>query len=161
VLGYLLADKTLTDEETRRLTQYYASMGAKGVLVPTGPELAGDPSTWVGSENWSVDVGAGRATLTNSSTSNDDLSLGLLPSDLVGELFMASFTVESLSGGGVNIAGSRTGGHVVKSASGSYTDILFSTLVGSGSLIVNIGAGGQSCVVSGISVRRITTEGAF
>lgn len=53
VAGYLLTGKTLTDEETRRLTQYYASRGAKGLLVP-GPELAENGTFDVDLTSWTT-----------------------------------------------------------------------------------------------------------
>jgi len=120
-----------------------------------GPDLVPSAASWNGSANWTVNAAAGRATLVSSLDSNDDLTLGTLTGSRVGDLFAVSFTIESISGGGVLISSSRASGPSAYTSAGTYTYFLSVIFMGSGALSANISIGGVSCVISGISVRLL------
>lgn len=158
VVGWSILNKTLTAAERERLMRFYKRRGAKGMLVPGGPELISPASAWSGSANWSVNTATGRATLIAASSSSDDLSVGGLTSSQLGEAFLATLTIESISGGSVRLGGSRVFAGPTINTPGTYSAVWAISLAGTGSIIVDVSAGGVSAVVSGLSLRKLLPE---
>jgi len=100
LVGYLLAGKTLTNEETRRLTQYYASMGAKGLLVP-GPELVANGGPFSVTAGWVANVNGNLSTVADwlrlTSTASPSFASFEFPT-IIGRPYQASGDFRSSAG---------------------------------------------------------------
>ena len=156
VLGYLLAGKTLTNEETRRLTQYYASMGAKGMLE-LGPELItnGDFSDgetgWNFEPSWSV-VGS-KAVGLGSGFITQPIPL------IAGEPYLVSFD-RTVSAGALASNFRLPATTIANSTTSGFTRIVAFPAVGN----TVIGISGNATFdgsVDNISVRKLTPQDAF
>ncbi|SHI91362.1 hypothetical protein [Wenxinia saemankumensis] len=127
-----------------------------GQFKGLGTERAPAPTAWTpSSANWVVDTSAGRATLTNAANSGDILNLGQLVGDRVGQVFLVSFNLESVSGTGIRVGSSRATDYAAITSPGRHHRIIHITLAGSGTMSVSPALGGVSAVISEISIRPL------
>ena len=129
---------------------------SKGLVL--GPELLSSPSTWTpiipSNNSWSVNTATGIVTATNTKSVSDDLSIGSLTGSFIGQAFLVSGNIISISGGSIGLYSSRATYGFSRNSPGKCYAVMFATQTGRGGLSLDASIG-TSAVVANLSIREL------
>ncbi len=156
VVGWSILGKTLTAAGRERLLRFYKRRGAKGLLVPGGPELVTNggfdtDTDWTKGTGWTI--AGGVATKAAGTAAGLDQAETLI----VGAAYLLTFTVARTAGTLTpQFIGGATQVGVSVNASGSYSQVLVA-VTGSATLRFQADAAFAGTLDT-VSLRRIRPE---
>lgn len=174
VVGWTVIGRTLTAAERKWLLDYYKERGAKGLLVPGGPELVTNGDFSNGTTGWTVPAGAsvvdGQMNITANSTADVDARASI--NVVAGKTYALTFDKISGPAGfgdpdwALNLNGPGfTHVRFGLQPAGRYQLFFVSSVTGSDQLGIGNYADGskapggtQTVVVDNISVRELRPE---
>lgn len=153
VVGWSILGKTLTAAERERLMRFYKRRGAKGLLVPGGPELRTAAATLNGL--WTESGGI--VTASGSAGPTDNVTFGLSSPTVAGRFYEVVAPNNMPASGFYLDFGTGTGSQV--GALSALTERIILTCTAPGSIIrVGRWVGTPTGTIGPISVRELRAE---